>query len=134
MLKILNSLECPKCKAKLNKDNIKKGFLKPEKYGIKLSAFYGGRAKVLQKLECKCGAKYVGFMKVTPHGFDAFDMAECIDDDTLEKEKDICDITKAELIYLNRRELLKVAAYHNIEGKIVTMRTVDLINEISKKL
>lgn len=134
MLKLLNSTKCNKCGEEITFERTRKGFLKPKVYGIRLGVFYGNRAKAMQKAECSCGAKYICFLDHGPHGFRIFDLAEYNTVGDTEVIENYDNLDPNEVNKMPRKELIKVAKYHGIPGKLVTMRNVDLINAISTKL
>jgi len=134
MLKVLNSTKCESCGKEITVDNIKKGFLKPKVYGIRLSVFYGNRAKAIQKAECSCGAKYICFMEHGPHGFRLFDLAEYNTVGDTEIIESYDNLKPDEIVSMPRAELIKAAQYHGVPGKLITMRSVDIINALTAKL
>lgn len=120
VLKNLLTTKCPKCGTQINGSHLKPPFLKPIS---NLDGFYGNRVKKFMKAVCDCGEEFIAYLTPASNGYKIIDLAYA----NKPESQDEPDISK-----LDRKELIALAKDLGIEGKLATMKTVDLIAAIQE--
>lgn len=90
--------------------------------GITDVNFYGGNAKYVSDSKCGCGKEYILFLNQHPNGYKIVDMMY----------KNQPNNNPTDVSGMTRDELIKYAKIVGIQGKIATMKTESLREEILK--
>jgi hypothetical protein len=149
-MKNLLTTKCPNCGTEINGKHMKPPFI-PAPADVN---FYGGRVKKMMAANCDCGLELIAYLEAANNGYRVIDLAyknepeekpqetdgekqeveEQEQEGTDGESKEKLDTKTLDVDTLERPALIKLAGELGIEGKIATMKTVELKEKIKEVL